>query len=113
MSGIVGVCLSFGGVMRLLKTFDDGVSSLTIGIRQQQNLSRMQAITKVAANALNLIGMFAISVGMILMGVTLASAEPHVAFMAVFNEAIQIGLPYLGGGLGSLCGGLILHQLSR
>jgi len=82
MSGCVGGCLACVGVV--LKMFDvltQGVEYLKRDIGPRPNDNKCKQICRIAANALHIIGLFCVAIGMITMGYTLFTLGPQLAFL--------------------------------
>ena len=113
MSGCVGGCLAFVGVMRLFDVLDKGINYLKRDVEPIPNDTKCKQISRITANVFHIIGLFCAALGMITMGMTMFTLAPEVAFLAALNQAVFASLPYFIGALGALSTNLIIHQVAR
>lgn len=113
MSGCVGGCLAFVGVMRMFDVLDQGINYLKRDVEPQPNDTKCKQICRVAANAFHIIGLFCAAIGMITMGYTLVTLGPQLAFLGALNQAIGASIPYFVGALATLSANLMIRQVAR
>lgn len=107
MAGIVGGCLAFSGCCTFL-----GVPQVAASIANRTDVgTTTQKISKLAANVLKLIGIVALSVSMIVAGVSIYSFPSAMAIGVMAEVTIKLSAPYFLTAIGGFISSRVIEIL--
>jgi len=117
MSHVASLCL--GGTFAAAGIFKifDLVSGMNLYIKQNRfNFGKdttCQKVCRLVANALQMIGCFALAVGSFVFGSAVIAFGPQLGFFIAIQEALSQSLPYLIGAFGTLFAGELTQRLTQ
>ena len=118
MIGIAGAGLALVGGAQLFDVLVRGPDYLLKDLQLGPNDTKCKQISRIAANALRLIGLFSLGIGMIAMGSTLYSTSltalsATAVLLPSVEKAVIAALPYFIGALVTLTANLIVRHVAR